>query len=430
MQSNQQTKGYNTHHVMEYINKNFILLLDKVVLLFCIYAFYMEVWSHNYGFYGGFPPIYGIYFVFIYGICRLILWPDKFKSVSKLGFFWWLFFFVLLMTANYIIVYFGLYHKYEDYLQGEFNKGLTALGFMLSIVILLVNRSNFQFVLKVLPFAVIAGCFINFIDILDFSEKWGGLSLRGAGYYSNPNSSGRALSLGFIVTVFSVKKKYVLPYFLIYLFGTFCTLSRGSIPIIFLIGIYLIFIGSINLKGILISFVSIVIVFFVLTSVVLNNDNLDLLVSRLQRNTQILNRVNTFVNPTGTKFQTGVRDDVALDHFRFFAQSPIVGHGMSSSRYAQKNFTKTNHSSHVMYIYMLNEYGLLGMLILLGLPLSLFYFEGHLVLQPELFFFAIIFLISGLASHNLFDLRSLLFCYGLFAVYIMHAKDQEKTTIV
>lgn len=397
------------------MDKNFILIIDKIVLTLSVYWFYMEVWGHDYANYGGMAPIKGVYFVFAYGLFRIAINNSIFIRLTKKGFFWWLFFYFTIVSLYYLLVQIGMMDRYSYFVQDVYDKSITSLGLGLSLMALLTDESNFKYTLRIMIIAVCAGCVVNFLDLFDFSDKWGGYVIRSSGYYMNPNSSGRALSLGFIATMFFINRKYLLPYYLLYFVGTFLTLSRGSIPILFLVGFYLIYIGAINLKGILIAFVLVLILGSIIWQVIKTNENTARIVEMIEKNESVQNRISTFFKPAETNFDEGVRGKVAKEHFEFYLKSPILGNGLSSSRYAQKNYTTTNHASHVMYIHLLNEFGLLGLVIFFGLPFSLFVYNGSIHLLPELILFTLLYLIAGLATHTLYDLRNLVFCYAIYA---------------
>lgn len=384
-------------------------------MAFTVYWFYMEVWGHDYANYGGIAPIKGVYFVFAYGLFRIAIDNSIFIKLTRKGFFWWLFFYFIIVCLFYALVRIGMMDRYSYYVQDVFDKSITSLGLALSLMALLSDKSNFKFTLKVMIIAVCAGCVVNFLDLFDFSDKWGGYEVRSSGFYMNPNSSGRALSLGFIATMFFIDRKYLFPYYIIYFIGTFLTLSRGSIPILFLVGFYLIYIGAINIKGILIAMVVALILGSIGWTIIKNNENTARVVEMIEKNESIQNRIATFLNPSETEFDEGVRGKVAREHFEFYLQSPFLGNGLSSSRYAQKNFTTTNHSSHVMYIHLLNEFGLLGLIIFFGLPFSLFVYNSKIHIMPELILFTVLYLVAGLATHTLYDLRNLIFSYALYA---------------
>lgn len=401
-------------------NRNFVTWIDKGMILFILIFFFSEIWSHNYANGGGLPPILGIYLVFGYGLVRLFIQIDIFKELTKVGYFWWLFFFFLLLTANYIIVRLGLFHLYENDLQDVFNRRLTALGFSLSSLILLLNKEVYKFARLGVVIAVIFGTFINVLDIFDLTEKWGGAQLRAAGYYMNPNTSAIVLSMGFILTIDIVKKSLRLPYFLVYLLGALLPLSRGAFPVVFLIILYVLFKGMLSLKSLVITGCIGAIVGVVLSAFIMKNENTGMVLDMLSRNRSVQNRIATIFAPGETKFNAGVRDEVALDHLLHYAKSPIVGHGLSSSVYIQKNITLTNHSSHVLYIHMLNDYGIIGWLILFGMPFSLLIYANKIRWDMVIIIFGITYGIAGVSSHNLYDLRCFLFIYALVAAYRMH----------
>lgn len=409
----------NRSQIIKWIDHRAIIFIDKLVLLFTVIAFYMSVWPHWFA-NGGIPTIYPIYFVFLYGISRIILKPDVFKIIARLGYTWWLIFYFIILTITYIITLIGYSHLYGNDIQDVYNVQITFLGASVAFLVLLSNKENYIFVRKLIVIGVIAGVVVNFLDVLDFSEKWGGIDLRAAGYYMNPNSSAIILSMGFVFTFYFVHRNFRIIYFLIYLFGVFITLSRGAIPIIFVISLSLLWSKSINFKSIILVSITILIVIFFAITMASKNQKYDLILQKIAYNEGYQNRLLTIINPFHTKFEMGVRDEVALDHIKFYLKSPIVGNGLASSVYAQKNITATNHGSHIQYIHMLNEFGILGLIMLFSLPFSICIYRKNFYLDRVIILFTIVYLIGCLSSHNMYDNKSLLFSYALFGVMLSH----------
>ena len=139
----------------------------------------------------------------------------------------------------------------------------------------------------------------------------------------------------------------------------------------------------------------------------------DRMVEYLKYNNGIESRINQIVNPSSTK--VGIRKTVFEEHYQFYKKSPIVGNGLGSSKFFEMHYSASGHSSHFMYLHMLNEYGLAGLVLLLLLPVSLFYYNFSWQFSWDVLMFALVFIIAGLQSHNLLDAYSMLFSYALLA---------------
>ncbi|MBK8698713.1 MAG: O-antigen ligase family protein [Saprospiraceae bacterium] len=350
-------------------------------------------------------------------MAKFLIRPGLLKDVFTQGLSYWLSAAMALLVLNFGISYILYYDAYKDYITDIFSSSLTSYALLFSFMILLSNESNFRFVSKVFPFAVLFGALNNFYDITNFSDDYGfGLDFRAAGNYLNPNASAQVLLMGMVLVIFRIPPKWRFLFFLVMALGVFLTLSRGAAPILAVLFMLIAFWGSFNLKNIVIGFAVAVTTLVLLFGSFKTTQSYTRMIEYLKYNNGIEKRLNQIIHPQET--HVGIRATVFREHYYYYLRSPLLGNGLSSSKYIEREHSSSGHSSHVMYLHILNEYGILGLGLLLGLPLSFLYNRGKWLLRKEAILFGIVFLLAGIQSHNLFDSYSMLFCYAYMAALI------------
>jgi O-antigen ligase len=262
--------------------------------------------------------------------------------------------------------------------------------------------------------AVLLAVFNNICEVSD-PLAFQGLnpSGRAAGYYINPNRTGCALILGMIFGMGILPKQLRIPFALLVIFGIFLTFSRGAILGWFIVMAIFIQSGVIPRKQVLFWVIGITTIISVFGPVL---SNLDL--NELQRSglikvdiKNITGRLEWFQNPVANREDSGdSRLEVVITAWNMFAEHPILGNGIASS----KNLNNWEISTHNMYLLFMTEHGILGIFIL---PLLVYVVtwnsrgeSKHIGLA-----FSSFILLWGLFSHNIVEERYILMSFSLMA---------------
>lgn len=393
--------------------KSPIELCDNFVLLLSVVFFYCEFGMHNY-FHGisAFPPINGAYMLTGFVVLRILAEPALLKNVFSKGLGIWLLLAIGLLLLNYATTWLLYGHIYEDIINDIASINLTSYALLLDFIILLSIPSNLKLIKWLIPLALLFASVNNMYDITLFEDDYGyGYDFRAAGNYLNPNASAQILLMGLLISINMVKPKLRFVYILVIACGILLTLSRGAIPILLLVLLYFLFSKRFNFISVFYGVALISLLLGVSWSTFKSTPSFDRMVEYLKYNNGIESRLNQILNPTSTKI--GIRKTVFDEHFQFYKNSPVIGNGLGSSKYFERHYSASGHSSHFMYLHMLNEYGIPGLILLLGLPVSLFYYNARWQMDRDLLMFSIIFLASCLQSHNMLDAYSMLFSYAM-----------------
>lgn len=395
--------------------KSPIEFVDNFALLVAIVFFYSEFGMHN--FHHGissFPPINGAYILTAYITTRILVQPKLLWQVLNKGLGIWLVLAFIFLLFNYLVTKIMYGKLYESIIDDIASINLTSYVLLFDFMVLLAIPSNLTLVKWLIPPALIFAALNNFYDITLFEDDYGyGYDFRAAGNYLNPNASAQILLMGLLISVNMVKPKFRFLYILVVSGGILLTLSRGAIPILVILLLFFAFNRKFSLASVFIGITTIVVVFMGIWASFQSTKSFDRMVEYLKYNNGIESRINQIVNPSSTK--VGIRKTVFEEHYQFYKKSPIVGNGLGSSKYFEMHYSASGHSSHFMYLHMLNEYGLPGLLLLLLLPVSLFYYNFSWHFSWDVLMFALVFIIAGLQSHNLLDAYSMLFSYALLS---------------
>ncbi len=402
--------------------KSPVVIADNVLLLAAVFFFYCEFGMHNY-FHGlsTFPPINGVYLLTSYIAIRSVIEPRLFLQVFSKGLGVWVILALVMLMLNYVLTWALYGNVYERIIDDIASINLTSYILLFDFMVLLALPTNLSLLRWLLPVALIFGALNNIYDITLFEDDYGyGYDFRAAGNYLNPNASAQILLMGLVISIGMVPSNLRFVYISIISIGILLTLSRGAIPILILVLLYLIIGRKFNLKAVVMGLVALSALTIIVWGSFKTTRSFDRMVEYLKYNNGIESRLAQIVNPSSTKI--GIRKTVFEEHFQFYQKSPIIGNGLGSSKYFEKQYSASGHSSHFMYLHMLNEFGIPGLILLFGLPVSLFYFNTRWHFDWDVVVFGIIFLIAGIQSHNLLDAYSMLFSYAM----VVAVKSKER----
>lgn len=386
--------------------------IDLIASVAAVYFFYCEFGMHN--FYHGIssiPPIHGIYALTAYIAFRIVVEPQLLASYFNKGLSLWLLFAIFMLGVNYLVSKILYGHQYENHIDDIASLNLTSYILLFDFIILFAMQGVLKLLKWLLPLALIFAVANNIYDITLFEEDYGyGFDFRAAGNYLNPNASAQILLMGLLLTIKLVAPGFRFLYVLVLSVGIFSTLSRGAAPMLVLVLFYFIASRKFSIKSVLLGLTGIVIISASLYNAFRETPSFDRMVEYLKYNNGIEGRLNQIIDPSSAKI--GIRQTVFEEHFQFYKNSPVIGNGLGSSKHFETHYSGSGHSSHFMYLHMLNEYGITGILLILLVPVSFFYRRSKWFWDWDVFIFSLLFLLSGLQSHNLLDSYSMLFSYA------------------
>ncbi|HXG45163.1 MAG TPA: O-antigen ligase family protein [Gemmatimonadales bacterium] len=278
---------------------------------------------------------------------------------------------------------------------------IAGAGFLMLMMFVLADAAALRVARGMLVALVLVGVVVNLYDLLHplaFSPFVG----RAAGLYVNPNIAAIALVLGMVASLEAVPARWQTGYVLATGVGVFVTLSRTGIIgwVVALAG--LLWTGVLRWRVLF----QVVAALVILGLVTLQwTGELGALAARLST---IGNGPLERLALQGD-FSTKVRYDVAVEALRLFAAHPLAGGGLGATlewRYPE--------STHNMYLRLLAEMGLIGVIIYPGAALMALWRPRGAVPAAGRVFLAV-WLLFGLFSHNMLEDRPVLTVLALFA---------------
>lgn len=284
-----------------------------------------------------------------------------------------------------------------------------SILFLLSSTLLLTTSYKVLNVARWgIVYVTIIGAFFNIYEVfnpLTFSFVSG----RSAGLYINPNSAGISMVLGLLLGIGVLSEKWRPLFCIITLLGVLTTFSRSAIIIYLIVILSLIItkkISFVNKKGILI--------LFILIFMVLNLDWYklnDILQDNLFSNSDILLRTKFLLNDASAESRFSIINEALKVYFN----SPIIGHGLGTSKLWEFSI-----SSHNIYLNLLVDYGIIGLLIIPGLLLSIKFRDGLF------YIYSMVIILWGFVNHNILEEYHVLYSIAVMNAIRKFHVEQEK----
>ena len=300
--------------------------------------------------------------------------------------------------------------------QSEVAWQVLRYHFQAVIVLILMlmvfsSRSAVMWAGKAMVAAVLFGCALNIYEIfnpLAFSDNAG----RSAGLYVNPNLAAEALVLGMILGLSSLKQRYRFPFMLVAGMGILTTFSRAGIVVWCLALAGTVIIGQVRVRNFVLSGLAATIV--VVSVVVPQWDQVRLfLKSTGVLNVNVEGRINWLMNPSVSSDSSSLeRAYIAQRAWKKYGERPFVGSGTGASREGWGGVA--NNATHNMYLSLMVDYGVVGLLLL---PLLLLSTTWSAVGDSKYigWIFALSVLPLGFANHTILDTPKTLLLFALMA---------------
>jgi len=357
-------------------------------------------------------PLFPRHFVYV-GLLLFIVGfftgEIKFKT-PNLGFIYTCLFGVALTTLYYL--YAHMTTQPVDLVSAADEFGIVNFYFMCIVFLACASsRGTFAFTRGLLFAVFILGLVLNVIDfVMNDPNLLTDSPRRATGLYVHPNIAGIVLTVSYILLHREVPKSFRIPVFILFVLATGFTGSRAAQFYILIIFTYQIFTGYffvLNKKVVLVNFA---IIFALVVNWFYIQDGMEHVFGEISdQTTKVENRYKQLLLFFDDDADAGKIDDfgeegrftLLLRHSLAYLDSPVFGNGLGFSR--SDRLSGTENASHNIYLHMLNEYGIPGILFY-------FYFIYKVVgrealrlkgsnFEPHLLLF-IVFLM-GFFSHNI-----------------------------
>lgn len=314
-----------------------------------------------------------------------------------------------IMLALFFYLLLFLSDRYIDHAAATDELGISLFYAVCMMSLTIFSRSSiYPIAEKLLLGVLVVGIGLNLFDFIGSNtEIFSSIAGRASGLYVNPNISGFVLSASYILLHRSIPKSFRLVIFVLFVAAVITTASRASLLYVLLIILYLLVTGYFFIWTRRAVFVNSVLVICAAIYWVSFQQGASMVLGEISTvNRAFEQRMGHFQSILeGDESSLEVKEDgrftLLVGHARLYWESPILGNGLGFSRSEQ--LTGLDQGSHNVYIHMLNEYGIIGLLFYLfflfkafggrALRLHNTNFEPHLLM--------LILLAAGFFSHNL-----------------------------
>ncbi len=343
------------------------------------------------------------FLLFVWGILSKEIKVSKINS----GFIYTNIAGVLITLVFYLLLYIS--GRYIDTAALNDELGITLFYAVCFISLICLSRSQvFPFAKMLLLWLLIVALVLNLIDFTTGNpDIFSSIVGRASGLYVNPNIAGLVLAISYVLVHKDILKSFRLILFVLFVLAMLSTASRAGLLYLALIVFYLLVSGYFFIWTKKAFFINAVIMLSVL-----------IFWASIQQGTnQIMAEISDVSRVFETRFSNFVQimqgDESSLDreedtrftlligHARLYLENPVLGNGLGFSR--SQVLTGFKDASHNVYLHLLNEYGIIGLLFYLYF---IYKSLGGEVLKPhntnfEPHLLLLIVFLGGFFSHNL-----------------------------
>lgn len=288
---------------------------------------------------------------------------------------------------------------------------LYSIVLIVSLSVIFQNKKIYDAMPK---FFLLSSLFIICFNFYEFFNPTAFMKVvgRSSGTFINPNICALALLSFFLIGInYLTSERKKLIFFMMINAGVFLTLSRAAI----LISILLTIIYIIKTKNIVRNTIAVALVLIFLLPILLTkitNQFSD--TGGIKRFSKILN-IFSGEQSVNNEIKDDVRGRLMTNSFDMVLEKPITGNGLGAFR--QINDYGDINETHNMFLAFGVDFGLIGILIY---PIFVFCLFNR---RSDKFriLFIILFIISGLSSHNIFHHYFLI----LFFTYYVYTQKND-----
>jgi hypothetical protein len=372
-----------------------------VVSIFAAFMFFADL--PEYIDRAGLFPTNALHFMILCGLLALPLWR-KIADLPKYLTIWLIGYTLLTLIAL-------MAFPVDEVVMREFRMRMLTVIFIPIMFVLFHQKSlkHIQVVFAIVGIISVINCFIQLVDPVAFGlpvEE----SPRPAGFYINPTKTGAALVLAMIFGIGAVKQTWRIPYCLFIFAGILATFSRSAmIPWAICFAIYLFtkvlmkdprkLIAPLLVLGILFSIIN------PLQLILEPLADAGLVSYSIKERLEWTQDSNT----ADRDESAAERKDVAKLGWQYFGNSPYLGNGLGST-----NKWNARVSTHNMFLYMMADHGVIGLILLPTLVWAPLY-KNRAVPMPMLLCYVSFMLIISCFSHNVMEERYILIMTSFLA---------------
>jgi hypothetical protein len=311
--------------------------------------------------------------------------------VLKLPLSHWVFFYFVVN-----LIWLILPHSYAT--AKNINDIMIPIIYVSMIIVLLYfDDDQLTTARKTILFVTLLACANNLYELFNPDAFYTGekkITGRSSGLYGNANGASEAIILGMILAYGMVPKHLKVFYLLFILVGIVPTFSRSGIASWFII-VFILFATKIVSKKVALTIGATVFISALIILPILIN----FLGLSLGENAEnVLSRLDFFSSKSSVSDGSAQsRFLVAKVAFNYFADNPFLGAGHSFTFHWEHDI-----STHNMYLLLMAEFGLLGVIIYPLLLLSIIWKSTSEARNTGLAFTAFLFII-GFTSHNILE---------------------------
>lgn len=324
----------------------------------------------------------------------VLLDPKSIKSLFNKPIFHWASAFLILFTWGMLRRTLSPPAGIEDYeFLRTFGLQVNCIAFLVACVLIFDGASVLFLTRRAIAVATILGVVLNFYELI-YPGTFSAVAGRAAGLYANSNGSGMALTFGCLVSLSVISAPWREEFVLLTFLAVAATFSREAIIAILLV------IANASLAGVL-SKRRLVVGLVVAFGFLLVFSAQDLVDTKQVFSEENLARLSFHASDASAEDRRRIRDEI-LEQFE---QAPLLGQGFGTSAYW------ADEESHNLYVSLLADYGIVGILLIPVLILSI------VRRSWESYAFALVFLVWCFFNHYIF--------YDAFAVIVLAIQANE-----
>lgn len=385
------------------------LLVFIVVLFFCDIAIYLSLAVSD-----RLEPQYWIALLVVLGGTLAWVSPETRWQVFSTPLFLWCVLFSALTLIFFITVHTSHIEQFKEQIRT-----VVLLATLLGVFLML--RDDLNFLRKLVMLAVLVGVLINLVSLFHSgffplaSAKW---AYRPTGFYSQPNESGIALTLGMLLSAGMLSQRWRTPFVVFVLAGVAVTFSREAVLGWIVAVICLCVFKIIKFKLVAVYAGALIVCAVVVTIAVKKADFM---------NPGVLYAYHFNFRRFYGVF-LGVRDDVsAIDRWTvlklgwtLFLAHPFMGNGIGSTYH-----WALPYSTHNMYLLYMDDYGIIGIFLY---PLLIWCMIYKATGEPRrlVWTMAIFLLFWGFFDHNVVQNYYSIFAISMTAATSRISDDESR----
>lgn len=387
------------------MNDKSTLTLKRSLLVFCVVVFFCNI-----GIYLSLEvspqlePQYWLGLLMVLAVGASFLFRQYSFEIFRTPLFFWCVVFLGLTAILYAVVPTSYFQQVKERIRD-----VLLLVTLTSIFLML--RDQLGFLRKALLFAVLMGVLINMISIVHSNFLLRNLyeyAARPAGLYINPNESATALIVGMILSITILPMRWRIIYAAIVFVGVLATFSREAVFGWFIVTTIFCFFGVIGWKKLSLWTTAFVGASLSIALLLAKYKVINFYVADYYH--QNLKRLVWFVSGSRHDPSLDSRLDLVKQSWNLFLKHPWIGNGIGSTEH-----WGLHYSTHNMYLYFMDDYGVVGLFLYPSLVWCIFRdSEGEV--RKIAWCMAIFLLFWGMFDHNVTRNYYSLFAMSLMAV--------------